>query len=121
SGINFSTAANTIRVGENGTNAKTRAIVFDGTGQMVLRNGLCAESSGLAGSSTKIVGDWGFGISASTAATSNCSTPGILIFDYREFYDTGLMTSGTDAQRMNWVLANSDVIAVNAYTGNILR
>jgi Tfp pilus assembly protein FimT len=124
-GIAFS---NTIRLGENfAAYTRTRAIVFDGSGQMIVRSGLAVDPSGAAGSSTKITADWNFyagvGTIGSPAANFG-STPGVLVYDYREYADATaglLFNAAADNTRRDWILANSDVIAVNAVTGNILR
>lgn len=103
--------------------SKTRAIVFDGNGNLLLRNGLAIVApSGSAGSATMLVGDWNFISGVAGPASGAASTPGILIYDYREFIEAKQnVAPATDLTRRDWILANSDVVAVNAYTGNILR
>jgi prepilin-type N-terminal cleavage/methylation domain-containing protein len=126
SAVNAATFSQSIRQGDNvSASAQTRVIVFDQNGQMLVRNGLAVRTpSGTAGSAARIVADWKLALGPTLPGANFVSTPGLLIYDGREFLDTNkTFPAGAagDIYRANWVLANSDIIGVNAYTGTILR
>ena len=101
------------------TTLRTRAIVFDPTGQMVLRNGLARGTlSGVAGSITKIVGDWNFADWSAGALANGVSSPGVLVYDGNQY---AAQAFTTDSSRISWLKKNSDILIVNAYTGNVIR
>ena len=114
---------------ETSTSRRTRVIVFDSTGQLVLRNGLAvANVTGAIGSAGMVTGDWAFilpnvPISGVTFAAGNASnavsSPGVIIYDGRGFDQA--QVAGNDTNVANWLKANADILIVNAYTGNIIR
>ncbi len=126
---------------------RTRLILFDANGQLVLRNGLgvntydagttynTGEAVASGGSTYVCVRPVTVGQSpvannssywrredwyiraTSSALNDGVSTPGIVIWDDNDFRAANL---GSDAARGDWVLKNADILIVNAYTGNLL-
>jgi prepilin-type N-terminal cleavage/methylation domain-containing protein len=99
-----------------------RAIMFDSNGQLVLRNGLArANLAGAPGVAPRVYGDWNFN-SKGTSASSAASSPGLVIFGKKDYEAQGFTsTAASQTAAATWVQQHSDVIVVNAYTGQVIR
>lgn len=111
-------ATSAIRTGASGSTAlKTRVVLFDSNGQMVLNNRL-AKDPALTDAAAVA-----WNLNATTSNQSDgVSSPGFIIYsaaDFKAATDNGSLTS--DATRAQWVKQNADILIVNPYTGNIIR
>ena len=99
-------------VRQNGSaGVSTRAIIFDGNGQLILRSGLSVNSpTGALGSASMIVGDWNF-----SGGSNSASTAGVILYDGQQF------TAAAPANAASWLQQNADIVVVNAFTGNLNR
>lgn len=106
----------------SGSGGQSRVILFDSKGQMILRNGIARPDlgSGAAGTYPRAYGDWKLTTKAGDPF-DGVSSPGLMIFgkkDYEQFLSLG---TPTDQQKSDWIQQNTDVLIVNAITGNIIR
>lgn len=130
---------------------KTRVIIFDAQGQLVLRNGLCVEEYAAgtyrAGTILRATGDspkdiylslqdnnasaltntaywrivpWHFDADYTDELRQSYGTsaPGIFVFDYNEFNNSG---ASNDTDRATWLQQNADILVINANTGAVIR
>jgi len=107
-----STTFKGFRSGEYSTTGGGRIILFDGNGQLVLRNNLTASTD------TASAALW-FGSGANAAGISK---PGFVVYnsnDLQAAKDKNLVTD--DPSMAKWLQQFADVIIVNAYTGNVIR
>lgn len=110
-GIRVATLASTGSVQEVGNDDATkpcRVILFDGSGQMMLINNLIASETNQG---------WAQSLNSGSAADRS-STPGIVLYDGRE-YDSAVNDAGKDGA--TWLANNADLLIINAYTGNVIR
>lgn len=82
------------------TSTPSRVILFNGSGQLVLR-------SGISGS----YGDWNL------TGVGGFSSPAILVYDTVQYQ--GAVDRNENAS--TWLQKNGDVLVINAYTGNVIR
>jgi prepilin-type N-terminal cleavage/methylation domain-containing protein len=106
--------------------ASCRVILFDSNGQMLLANGIGTDPS-LA--TDAVAQAWNLhGDQKSSGGniqqTRGSSSPGFLIYDAVLFNaeHTAAIAAGNEATADPiWLRQNSDVLVVNAYTGNVIR
>ena len=110
---------------ESSSSRRTRVIMFDANGQLILRNGLGRAdltmipfSSDPAGGKYKITGDWAFTTPKGTPSDA-VTSPAVVVYDGRTFDQAAV--AGNDNNVAKWMKANADILIVNAYTGNVLR
>ena len=119
-----------VMTGDN-TAGTSRVVVFDANGQMILRNGIHHPNPGsrpAPGSDPYpyAYGDW-LPNCVNVGDPDNCgvSSPAVLVFSMNDFKDYVNNNTHTGAQldidKANWVQQHSDVLIVNAYTGNLIR
>jgi prepilin-type N-terminal cleavage/methylation domain-containing protein len=95
--------------------ANCRAILFDNNGQLLLANGIATDSS----LSTDLVAA-AWNLNADSAVTKGSSSPGFLVYD-AVLFNASHTANPSAASDATWLQQNSDVIVVNAYTGNVIR
>jgi hypothetical protein len=88
--------------------------MFDGNGQMVLRNGLAEDPTLIAAGDTS-AGAWN--LNGASTLSNGVSSPGLVVFNVND-YNAAKAGGATLA---TWLPGNSDVLIVNAYTGNLIR
>ena len=84
----------------------SRVILFDGSGQLLLRSRLNKSSSGNA--AWTLNGD----------AVTSFSSPALIIYDFVAYKAA---TEGGAIGSSNWLQKNGDLLVINAYTGNVIR
>ncbi len=108
-----------------------RAVLFDANGQLLLRRGLATPDPNSGPLNTRgrypfAYGDWNFlkpnGFDAfgvnGLAVNTTGSSPGFFLYNKSD-YDDQVFPS--DQARAAWLAQHSDVLIVNAYTGNVIR
>lgn len=94
--------------------ANCRVILFDGNGQLLVSRGIATDAS-LA--TDPVAQAWN--MSADTVSLNKgSSSPAFLVYDAGLFAAQHNASGSTDA---TWLRQNSDVVVVNAYTGNVIR
>jgi prepilin-type N-terminal cleavage/methylation domain-containing protein len=98
-----------------------RVILFDNNGQLLLANGLAIEAT----NTDPVAFAWNLRgdpdqstTQVKQSVTRGASSPGFLVYDAGLFVAQHSTSGSTDAA---WLRQNSDVIVVNAYTGNVIR
>jgi prepilin-type N-terminal cleavage/methylation domain-containing protein len=101
--------------------ANCRVILFDSNGQLLMANGLAIEAT----NTDPVAFAWNLRCDPEQSTTQvkqsvtrGSSSPGFLVYDAGLFVAQHNATASTDA---TWLQQNSDVIVVNAYTGNVIR
>ena len=110
--------------------ATCRAVVFDASGRMVVRDGLglyTVSTPGYASNPVTVLGSTYWNFTATVAGGSITSdvysSPAVIIYDGAEFQNwiNSQGSAPTNTQISTWLQAHTDVLAVNAYTGNVVR
>jgi hypothetical protein len=117
--------------GDN-TGGRSRVILFDANGQLLLRNGIMRSAVGSAPGANSdpypyAYGDW-FKDNSATATNSpndtaslGVSAPGVVVFSMTDYKAYVTQASPGDSAKSNWIQNNADILVVNGYTGNIIR
>jgi prepilin-type N-terminal cleavage/methylation domain-containing protein len=103
--------------GQNGGQfgASSRAILFDNNGQMLLTTGIGTDPSL---SADAVAQAWN--LHGEVSVTRGSSSPGFLVYD-AVLFNASHTANPSAASDATWLQQNSDVIVVNAYTGNVIR
>jgi type II secretory pathway pseudopilin PulG len=91
-----------------------RVILFDSTGQLLMTNSIAADTT--LKNDDPTVAAWN--MNGDQSATRGSSSPGFLVYDAVLFNQSHHTPPVNDA---TWLQQNSDVIILNAYTGNVIR
>ncbi len=124
--LNFTGGVNVVNQGANSAPGNCVAIVFNGNGQMIVRSGLYAETSGANPAYDSDL-DWDFG--AATDGIPNpqgnlnggTSTPGIILYSISGLTAAENKGATSAAAQAIWIQEHADVLIVNSYTGGVLR
>jgi len=105
-----------------GSQPSCRVILFDENGQMVLRNRLAIDSSlstDLSAQAWDMKGD--------VQPAYGVSSPGLLVYDGNDLQaglQSGVITAPSVDSNVSlnvWIRSHSDIVIINAYTGNVIR
>lgn len=98
-----------LRTEFSSADTKARAILFDSSGQLVLRN----RMAGGSGSRT----EWY--LRGDVDARQGVSSPGFVIYDTNKLRNSVDITNSLSVY--TWIFQNSNIYVINAYTGGIVR
>ena len=107
--LNDSTVKGPLRTEFSDISVKSRVILFDSSGQLVMRN----RMAGGSGSRT----EWY--LRGDVDASQGVSSPGFVIYDTNKLRNSVDITS--PASVYEWIFLNSNIYVINAYTGGIVR
>jgi prepilin-type N-terminal cleavage/methylation domain-containing protein len=105
-----------------GTRGVTRAVLFDGQGQVIARHGLARpdQGTGAAGTYPRAYGDWNFATKTGDSHMG-VSSPGVFLYDAVGYAAEGFAGGRAgDEARNAWLKGHANVVVVNANTGALL-
>ena len=107
--------SNNFRKSTDQRDSKSRVILFDSGGQMVLWNGLAPDPVLVP---NEVVAAWNLEATP-TAPWDAVSSPGILVYDAALYLESRTASPTLDAS--TWLRQHADVFILNPYTGEVIR